>query len=324
MAYLNFGRNELQQNNQQYLMPTGISLKRYRDWTMGELTTQRDTLIAQEVVDQLADKSCYAPMRGQATLENIPYSFVADGKDLLINLDLPDYRIEKTNVMVTVRNINDLNGNTMASPVTMDLYVYRNPLRWTAKQLNLNVYYGEEYTFEAVVKNLSGKTRRFSLEGLPVWITASQYSGVVGPLSEQPITFTISPYINKGDFDEVIYLSGEDEMSEPLPLNIKVRGQAPDWAVDEFLLKDNISMSIIGQVTVGDKIAHDPEDMLAVFNSDHRLLGVAHLDYDVEGVANDGLVYLNVYNKDLSPIPLYFEFYDASTGAIHGNPAPRK
>ena len=317
MAYLNFGRNELQQNNQQYLMPTGISLKRYRDWTTGELTTQRDTLIAQEVVDQLADKTNYAPMRGQATLENIPYSFVADGKDLLINLDLPDYRIEKTNVMVTVRNINDLNGNTMASPVTMDLYVYRNPLRWTAKQLNLNVYYGEEYTFEAVVKNLSGKTRRFSLEGLPVWITASQYNGVVGPLSEQPITFTISPYINKGDFDEVIYLSGEDEMSEPLPLNIKVRGQAPDWAVDEFLLKDNISMSIIGQVTVGDKIAHDPEDMLAVFNSDHRLLGVAHLDYDVEGVANDGLVYLNVYNKDLSPIPLYFEFYDASTGAIH-------
>ena len=71
MAYLSFGRNELQLNNQQKLVPTGISLKRYRDLTTGELTTQRDTLIAQDVVERLADKSNYAPMRGVVALENI-------------------------------------------------------------------------------------------------------------------------------------------------------------------------------------------------------------------------------------------------------------
>ena len=317
MAYLSFGRNELQQNNLQKLVPTGISLKRYRDLTTGELTTQRDTLVAQDVVERLADKANYAPMRGVVALENIPYSFVAKDNELYINLDVPDYQIEKTNVMVTVKEVADLNGNTMASPVTMDLYVYRNPLRWTAKQLTMRPHYGEEYTFEAVIENLSGKSKRFSLEGLPVWITASQYDGVVGPLSEQPITFTISPYINIGDFDEVIYLTGEEEMNEPLPLTIKVRGEAPNWVVDDDLIKENASMSIIGQVYINDNVSHDKEDMLAAFNSDHRLLGVTHLDYDATGTRNDGLAYLTVYNIDHSPIELFFEFYDASTGYIH-------
>ncbi|MBR3531466.1 MAG: hypothetical protein IKN83_08885 [Bacteroidaceae bacterium] len=317
MAYLSFGRNELQQNNQQKLVPTGISLKRYRDLTTGELTTQRDTLVAQDVVERLADKSNYAPMRGVVALENIPYSFVAKDNELYIDLDMPDYQIEKTNVLVTVKEVADLNGNTMASPVTMDLYVYRNPLRWTAKQLTMQTRYGEEYTFEAVIENLSGKSKRFSLEGLPIWITASQYKGVVGPLSEQPITFTISPYINIGDFDEVIYLIGEDEMNEPLPLNIKVRGEAPVWAVDSLLLQENVSMSIIGQVYINDNISHDKEDMLAAFNSEHRLLGVTHLDYDATGTGNDGLAYLTVYNTDRTPVDLFFEFYDASTGIIH-------
>ena len=317
MAYLNFGRNELQQNNQQYLMPTGISLKRYRDWTTGELTTQRDTLIAQEVVDRLADKTSYAPMRGQATLENIPYSFVADGKDLLINLDLPDYQIEKTNVMVTVKDVTDLNGNTMASPVTMDLYIYRNPLRWTAKQLSMGIDYGEEHTFEATVQNLSGRSKRFTIQGLPVWITASQYEGVVSALGEQVITFTVSPSINMGDFDETIYLAGEDGMSEPLPVMIKVRGEKPDWAVDQELLRVNNAMSIVAKVEINDNVAHDADDILAAFDSDHRLLGLAHVDVPATGAGNEGLFYLNVYNIDLKPIELFFEFFDASTGTIH-------
>ncbi len=76
-------------------------------------------------------------------------------------------------------------------------------------------------------------------------------------------------------------------------------------------------MSIIGQVYVNANISHDKEDMLAAFNSEHRLLGVTHLDYDATGTGNDGLAYLTVYNKDRNPVELFFEFYDASTGNIH-------
>lgn len=317
LAYLNFARNELQSSNLQQLRPTGISLKRYRDKTTGEWTTQRDTLVGAEVVGRLADAGNYAPMRGLATMENIKYSYVAKDNELYITLDVPDYAVEKTNVMVTVKDVADLNGNLLASPVTMDIYVYRNPLRWGDKQIELNVGYGWETDFKTVVKNISGKSRHFAIEGLPVWITASQYSGVVEALGEVPITFTVSPYINVGDFDEVIYLVGEDDMTEPIPIHIKVRGEAPDWAVDEDLIHSNISMHIIGQVVIHGEVAHSSEDMLAAFDENHRLLGVCHLAADPTGRDNSGLAYLTVYNNNYAEIPLFFEFYDASTGIIH-------
>ncbi len=298
-------------------MPTGVSQKRYRDKTTGEWVNERDTLVAQDVVDRLASRQHYAPMSGKATLENIRYSFVADGKDLLINLDEPDYAIEKTNLIVTVKDVADLNGNRMASPVTMDIYVYRNPLRWDMKQLSLDVCYGVTTIIVAKVVNHSGRARRFTVEGLPVWVTASQTSGTVGPLGEQQIEFTISPYINIGDYDEVIYIVGEDGMTEPLALNIKVRGDQPDWKVDQDLQESNITMSIIGEVEVGGSIAHDPDDMLAAFDENHRLMGVTHLSSEDRGLVDDGLAYLTVYNNDYKATPLFFEFFDASTGIIH-------
>lgn len=315
LAYLSFARNELQIDNSQRLMPTGISLKRYYDATTGEFTTQRDTLVEQSVVDALSDKTNYAPMRAIASLENIKYSYVAKDNEMYINLDVPAYAIEKTNVIVTVKDVADLNANVMASPVTMDIYVYRNPLRWNMKQFSQVIDYGKAYTFEAVIQNLSGKNKRFSLDGLPIWITASQNSGTIGPLGELPITFTVSPYINIGDFDEIIYILGEDGMNEPLPINLKVRGEKPDWAVDENLLSTNISMRIIGQVTIDEnEVANDSEDMLVAFDANHRLMGVTNLHNDASG---DGLAYLTVYNSNYAATPLHFEFFDASTGLIY-------
>ena len=317
-AYLSFGRNELQIDNSQRLMPTGISLKRYYDSTSGEYTTQRDTLVSQATVDLMADKGHYAPIRALATLENIKYSYVAKDNEMCINLDVPPFDIEKTNVIVTVKDVADLNGNVMASPVTMDLYVYRNPLRWNIKQLNKTVNYDEETTFEAVVQNLSGKTKRFRIEGLPVWMTASQYDGSIGPLGEQPITFAVSPYTNIGDFDEIIYIVGEEGMTEPLPVTLKVRGEKPDWAVADNLLHANITMSIVGQVVINDEnVAHDSEDMLAAFDDNHRLMGVTHLYANPTGTAIDGLAYLTVYNSSYAATPLHFEFFDASEGTIY-------
>ena len=42
---------------------------------------------------------------------------------------------------------------------------------------------------------------------------------------------------------------GEDGLNEPLPVTLKIRGEKPDWTVDEALLQTNITMSIVGQVT---------------------------------------------------------------------------
>ena len=317
LAYLNFSQNELQGDNTQRLMPTGISLKRYTDPVTGKYTAQRDTIIAQDVVDRLADRESYAPMRQISSLENIPFSFVADGKDLLITLDVPDNKIEKTHVMVSVKEVSDLNGNLMASPVNMNLYVYRNPLRWTDKRLDIDMEYGKGATFQATVSNLSGQTRSFTVEGLPLWVSASQTAGIVSPLDEQTLTFTISPYINIGDYDEVIYLMGEHGMAEPLPLNISVRGDSPLWAVNDTIIGKNIAMHLIARVEVDGNVADDPDDILAVYGPNHKLFGVANIDVDNSNNANEALVFVTIYNRDYEATPLDFRFFDASSGRIY-------
>ena len=317
LAYLNFSQNELQMDNSQRLVPTGISMKRYIDPVTGKQTAQRDTIVAQEVIDRLADRVSYAPMRDMSSLENIPFSFVADGKDLLINLDVPDNKIEKTNVMVTVREVADLNGNLMASPVNMNLYVYRNPLRWQEKRLNIDVNDSEEITFQATITNESGQARRYWLEGLPVWVAASQTEGVLGALDVETIKFTISPYINKGDYDEVIYLVGENGMSEPLPINISVRGEKPDWAVNDSIKLKNITMHLIARVEVDGNVAHDPNDLISVYGPNHKLLGLGSIDVDNSSNANEALAFITVYNDTREETPLRFQFFDASTGRIY-------
>ena len=316
LTYLSFSQSERQSSNEMRLMPSGVSLKRYKDTATGEWTTQRDTVVAQADIDRLYDRTLYAPMHDNQEMENIKFSYVADGKDLLINLDVPEANIEKTNVYVIVKEVADLQGNLMASPAMLDLYVYRNPLRWADKRLTLTSTYGEEYSFTATIKNLSGRSQRYTLEGLPIWMTASQTSGSVGSLDEETITFTISQYINVGNFTETIYLVGEDGMSEPLPLNIKVRGNAPDWAVSETLKHENITMYIIGQVEIDGRIMNDPDDRIAVFDENHELLGVANLEA-TGNEANTGLAYLTVYSHTHEPFDLYYEFYDASAGNIY-------
>ncbi len=323
LVYLPFSRSEKQDNNTQLLKPTGISLRKYKDNHGDIVESHRDTIVAQDIVERFANKSVYAPMTNTGKLENIKYSYVADGKDLLINLDVPNYQIEKTNVYVTVKEVADLQGNLMASPMMMNLYVYRNALRWNVKRKNVEVNYGENTKIELAIENLSGQSQDYTIEGLPLWITASQTSGKISALAEEPITFTISPSINIGDYDEVIYIVGENGITEPLPLKITVRGEAPDWAVDDQLLNTNISMHLVARVIVDGEISHDTNDMLTAVGKGHRILGVTNIDVDQTTGANDGLAYLTIYNTRDIATPLTFEFYDASTGRIYVMEIPK-
>jgi hypothetical protein len=316
MAYASFGRYELQMDGSQRLMPSGLSLRRYIDKATGQLSDRRDTIVVNEVIETLCDRASYAPMRDMGELENIKFSYVADGTDLLVSFDAPEVTLEKCNLKVTVRDVADLNGNTLASPVIMDLYVYRSPLRWDEKHIEQNVSYGEERTFTVNISNLSGKNKNYTIEGLPLWIGASKNQGRISALGEEVINFTVSPYINVGDYDEVIYLVTEDGMVEPLPINISVRDEAPSWEVAKELKDKNISMHMIARVVVDGDVARDSDDMLAVFGLNHQLLGVTKLDVNNNNNANEALAFLTIYNNNYEKIPLQFELWDASQGRI--------
>ena len=318
-AYLDFGKSEKQDDEQMTLEPTGASIKRYTD-NQGKVLDRRDILVDDEEVKAMADRNIYAPMVSSAQLDGLNYSYVANDNELYMNINEPDYMVEKTNVYVTIKEIPDLQGNLMASPITLNLFVYRNPLRWDVKRIEKEVNYGEGLTFEATVKNLSGVTQNYSLEDLPIWITASHVNGTIAALDEQKITFTVSPYINIGTYNEQVSLVGDNKMSEPLPITLRVRGCEPDWAVNDRLKQLNQTMMMVTRVKIDGVVANSEEDILAVFDDNQQVLGVTHIELNENGNANEALAYLTIYgysNPDGSTPKLNFRFFKANTGAVH-------
>lgn len=317
LAYLSFAENGTLSDNTKVLNPTGVSIKRYFDNQGQEITLKKDTIIDYEDVARHMDKAYSAPMTRTALLDNIKYSFVADGNKLLINLDVPDADIEKTNVYVTVRDVADLNGNLLLSPVTSNIYVYRSPLRWALQHVSKTLHYGEGCTFTVDVQNYSGQDQYFTIEDLPVWITASESTGIVGALDSKTITFNVSPYINIGNYDEIISISCDDNMYERLKVDLTVRGDEPLWDVSEELKMKNQTMQIVARVRIRNVIATDKDDILAVFGENQEVMGVAHLEIDNGANENSALAYIVVYGYPREQTKLSFRFYDASTGLIY-------
>lgn len=315
LVYLPFSRSEKQKDNTQRLVASGESIKQTRD-NQGNYSTRMDVIVPDSVMDKVSDRENYAPIDNTGQRENLNYSYVTDNQNLLINIDEPAQNMEKTHVYITVRDVADLNGNLLESPVMMDLYVYRNPLRWSEKRLNIETYYGYGSTVDVVIKNMSGKTHTYYIENQPLWITPSKTSGTIGATDEETITLDISPYINIGDFDEMLNLVSEEGLSEVLPIHIKVRGESPDWAISESLKKKNITMNMVARVKIDGIVADDPEDIIGVFGNNHEPLGVAHLNVDNTANANEPLAFITVYNNNLEQHPLRFEYYDCTTGRI--------
>ena len=316
MVYLPFNVTEVQPDNTQRIMPSGVSIKQTRD-SHGEYSLERDTIISKAVADACCDREYFAPINNTGQRENLNFSYVADRQNLLLNLDESEANLEKTNVYIVVKGVSDLQGNQIASPVMMDLYVYRNPLRWTVKQLSVKTKYGESATLEATITNQSGRRHNYTLEQLPVWITPSQTSGTLEAMGEETITLTISPYINIGDYTEKINLVDEDGMNEPLPIRIEVRGEEPDWAVSDALKSTNITMNIIARVKIDGVVADDANDIIGVFGNNHETLGMTHLNVDNTANGNEALTFLTVYNYNSQEQVLRIEYFDASKGQIY-------
>ena len=258
-------------------------------------------------------------MNSGAQLENLKYSYVARDHELFIDIDEPDFTIEKTNLYITVKEIPDMQGNLMASPVTMNLFVYRSPLRWDVKSISETLEYGSGFSFNVKVQNLSGQRQHFELGELPIWITASRTSGVIEALEEQEILFEVSPYINIGTYNELISLTGGNGMSEPLSVTLKVRGDKPEWVVSDEVKKYNQNMLMVARVKIDGVVANSGEDILGVFDDKQQTLGVAHIEVDNIANANAPMAYLTIYgytNEDGTKPEMYFKFYQASTGKV--------
>lgn len=256
-----------------------------------------------------------APVCKKGPETSIPFTFVVNKDALVINLmDTPE-AIEKTTINFTVKDVSDLNGNLMESPVTWSAYIDRNQLKWSEKYVVKEKKFNTTMTFAVDVENLGGTAKNFKIEGLPAWLDAMPESGTIEPQGRATISFTIDEGTNVGRYDEVIYVKGDNNVAEPLPVTLKVFDEQPDWTVNPGDFTYN--MNVYGRVRFNNLFSADAEDMLAAFDAGGRCIGVANSQY----LKNNDMwyVFLTVYSneKHLSESQIEFRAWDASTGLVY-------
>ena len=326
LTYLSFDRQERQKDNSLELVPYVYSKKLYLDdqgqprYELDPLTKEptdtlvRDYLFAddEEVILAHLDKKDAAPVVPYEEVKNLKFSFIGRGNQVLVELDEPNAKLNHRNIYVTLRDIEDLNGNTMASPQTACYYVTNSSLQWLINRLDATVKYGSGESCELVFYNNGAQNHTYTIDNCPRWLTLSKYSDVVAPQSLDYVTATVSKDLNVGTYNEILYLTDEEGITEPFYLNLTVEGDQPEWADhvnSEFLAN---SMNISGQVYLYGDLDSDARDIVGVFDDQNQCHGFANITHDVQ-TTETGL-YLTVYDSQASGRALNFRLWQYSTG----------
>ena len=326
MTYLGFQRQERSQDNDIVTVPYVYSKKVYKDLEgnvvyerdpltqLPTTTPQRDYLFkdAAETILSHIDQTQGAPVMPEQELHNLSFSFVGRDHSILLNINNSDEKINKRNIYVTLRDIPDKNGNAMASAATACFFIDRNPLRWKQKNYLAEQEYGTETTFTVAIQNNSQMSHTYTIENYPRWLTVSPYTNTITPTEEQLVTFTVNKDLNVGRYDEIIYLTDENGLSEPLLLSLEVNGIEPDWTngVDRALRQH--SMNITARVILNNEVDTEPEDKVGVFDLEGVCHGVSSISYDE--TTGESLVYITVYDSLMADHEMYFRLWNHSIG----------
>ncbi len=288
------------------------------DYTLADMKIQEDP--ANSVpeasginVEQVSD---IPPVKDKGPVSDLDFDFVVNNDALIIYLEETPEKIEKTIVTFTVDGIQDINGNEIISPVTWSAYIDRNMLKWGETSINLTKPLDEALTFTVKAVNKGGAIENYYIQNLPSWMSASPGSGTIGPNSSIDITFKIDEGLNVGTYNENVYLTNSDNVSEVLEVNVAAKGNTPDWSVNPADYEYN--MPIYAKLRINNLYSNDPEDMIAAF-SNGECIGVAHVQYEER---NDmWYAFLIIYNNQTSVDDIDFKIWDASTGTVYfGDP----
>ena len=320
MAYLPFQQTK---ENESGIMELVFSVNDQRQFktSAGDIIEKQVPLVIArngQTIADMADKTASAPVRSQGMLTKLFFDWSFNNDELMINILNKDREVNKQTVYVTVRDVEDMNGNPMASPVMWTAFVDRNSLKWEDDDLNLYATFGAPVTnFEyrdVEIINRSGKRHQFAIESLPDWLSVDQSYGSINPLEDKFIRFYYNPNMPVGKYMDVVYLTDENGLSEPLEVEYTVEALPPYEDVNTSLYP--LNMSVCGLVKIGDTYDTDPQDIVyAIFRNES--VGMAH-PAPVAGTlspASTAELYITIYGSEqMNGKNLTFHLWQASTG----------
>ena len=256
-----------------------------------------------------------APVRERGLLTKLNFDWSFNQDELLININMLDREINKNNIYITVRNVEDLNGNRTVSPTMWQVYVNKNVLLWSENRLEETFYetMADDFLLTADIQNISGRRHQYTIEGLPDWLTVDQEYGSINPQEVIGVHFTVDRNLPVGIYSEIIYLTDEDGLSEPLKIMVEIKALCP-W-IDENPNGYERQMTLRGQVMVNGTYDSDPNDVVAAMIG-NDIVGMANVDFNAE--AGTSYLYLTIHGTEvLEGMPVRFRLWQASTGRIY-------
>ena len=326
LTYLSFDHQERNANNEIVMAPYAYSRKLHLD-EKGQVRYQQDPVTGKptgtpvrdylfkdspETVMTRIDAEVAAPVVPNENVTNLNFSFIGKGNQIMVELDEPAAKLHHCNIYVTVRDVEDRNGNMMASPKTASYLVTNSSLEWLVNRMDTTIKYGDGQAIDLPFYNWSAKNHTYKIENCPRWLTLNKYTDAMAPQNADYVTATISNDLNVGTYNEIIYLTDEEGIAEPFYLNLTVEGEQPEWSkkVDSDLLR--YSMNVIGQVYLYDQIDSDSRDIVGVFDKENVCHGFANITHDEQ--YGDNALYLTVYDNQVSGRELNFRLWQYSTG----------
>lgn len=325
MAYLPFSEAK-ENNNGIYEQVFSVNDQRQFKTTDGQVVDKVVPLVLSvsdgSPIADLAEKSEHAPVHSEGLLTKMNFDWSFNNDELMINLKMLDREINKQEIYVTVRDVEDLNGNPMPSPITWSAFVDRNALKWSRSSIEHVADYGDEMSdwdcWTVKVVNNSGKRHQYTIESLPEWVVLEETYGSIQPLEEKEIALCFNPEYPVGSYSDVIYLTDEYGLSEPLRLDMTIEAKQPYADINPSNFEN--TMSLRGQVILVDEEGNSSydtstDDVIAVF-CEGELVGKANNTYNNQ--SNESYVYLTIFgNAQMSNKVLSFKLWQASTGKIY-------
>ena len=270
--------------------------------------------------DRYADGVQNAPVKSHGVLNKLYFDWSFNDDELMINILNRDYEVNKQSVYVTVRDVEDLNGNPMASPVTWTAFVDRNSLKWSEKIIQMKASDNEEaqdVEYQLSIINHSGKRHTYTIESLPSWLSADVMYGAIEPTDVQIIRLSFNTQIAVGEYNDVIYLTDENGLSEPLRIEYEIEAVPPYEGVDESKYPLNMSLCAKVQINTEDGITYDSDERDIVYALYHNeCVGMANISFN--SVTNSSDVYLTIFgNDEMNRKQIHFLLWQASTGRTY-------
>lgn len=326
LVHLGFSERVLSDDGDHYSTQYSPYNERIRKDELGNVLprTEADRVVITDsklLKDHLVDN---APVHEKGDLVKLGFNWIGKDNELVINLKTNDKEINKQNVFITVRNVEDLAGNPQQSPLCWTLFVDRNSLRWSQKYLQASVSQGESGTLNLDILNQGGTVSNYYIEQLPWWLTASSERGELSPLEQSPLTLRISDKLDPGEYDAIIYLTDDNELTEPLRIRINVKARQPGWNVNTDYANGQ-TMNLFAQVQfVGAKgieyFDTDTADIVSAYLG-NTCIGVEHIM-----MQNDrGMLYMSLQGSNEPSFiqaqqaqqAIRFLLWRASTGKIY-------